>query len=330
MKVLVPGRLPARETCPTTSIFAAEGAEFAVPTSSEMAEQLGDLPDLRVVQVLSAGIDWVEPHVPDRRHALQRRRRALARRGAVGGRARSSHDLGGFARGATPRSAWQPRELDGKRVVIVGYGSIGRAVERRLAPFGVRIGRVARSAREGSSRSSGWREAVEGADVVVVLAPLSEDTRGLVGADVLARMPDGALLVNAGRGPVVDTDALVEARPGRADPRRARRHRPRAAAGRPPAVDARRRLPHPARRGRHAGGRARRAGARARTDAAPPRGPAAASTSSGRVQRARDALAVAPQRARSRRRRARAARRARSAGRAARPGRGGRRPAPGP
>ena len=120
------------------------------------------------------------------------------------------HDLGGFARGHTSER-WQPRELDGKRVVIVGYGSIGRAVERRLAPFGARIGRVARSAREGVEPVERLGEAVEDADVVVVLAPLSEDTRGLVGAEVLARMPDGALLVNAGRGPVVDTDALVEA-----------------------------------------------------------------------------------------------------------------------
>ena len=95
--------------------------------------------------------------------------------------------------------------------MIVGYGSIGRAVERRLAPFGARIGRVARGAREGVEPVERLGEAVAGADVVVVLAPLSDDTRGLVGADVLARMPDGALLVNAGRGPVVDTDALVDA-----------------------------------------------------------------------------------------------------------------------
>ena len=95
--------------------------------------------------------------------------------------------------------------------MIVGHGSIGRAVERRLVPFGVRIGRVARSARPGVEPVERLAEAVERADAVVVLAPLSESTRGLIDAEVIAHMKDGALLVNAGRGPVVDTDALVAA-----------------------------------------------------------------------------------------------------------------------
>ena len=125
-------------------------------------------------------------------------------------------DLIGFRRAEAQRAArnwehWRPRELAGKRVVIVGYGSIGRAVERRLEPFGVRVGRVARSARPGIEPVERLADAVEGADAVVVLAPLSESTRGLVGERVIARMQAGALLVNAGRGPVVDTDALVAA-----------------------------------------------------------------------------------------------------------------------
>ena len=125
-------------------------------------------------------------------------------------------DLIGFQRAEAARlernwDRWQPREVAGKRVVIVGYGSIGRAVERRLAPFGVRIGRVARRAREGVEPVERLAGAVADADVVVVLAPLSDETRGLVGAEVIGRMPDGALLVNAGRGAVVDTDALVDA-----------------------------------------------------------------------------------------------------------------------
>ena len=126
-------------------------------------------------------------------------------------------DLIGFQRAEAARLAgnwerWQPRELAGKRVVIVGYGSIGRAVERRLEPFGVRVGRVARSARPGVEPVERLAEAVEGADAVVVLAPLSDATRGLVGArGDRAACRTGALLVNAGRGPVVDTDALVAA-----------------------------------------------------------------------------------------------------------------------
>jgi phosphoglycerate dehydrogenase-like enzyme len=208
MKICVPDDFP-RGNLPGDVEFEEEGAEFAVPTSDAMAERLGDLPDLKVVQVLSAGIDWVEPHLPDGVtlcNAGDTRSPAVAQWvvGAI------LHDLGGFARGRSSER-WQPRELAGKHVVIVGYGSIGRAVEKRLLPFGVRIGRVARRAREGVEPVERLREVVADADVLVVLAPLSGETRGLIGAEVIAAMKDGALLVNAGRGAVVDTDALVAA-----------------------------------------------------------------------------------------------------------------------
>ena len=214
MKVLVPEGFP-RGGLPDDVEFVEEGAEFAVPTSSAMAERLSTLPDLQVVQVLSAGVDWVEDHVPEGVtlcNAGDTRSPAVAQ-GVV---AAILADLVGFQRAEAARlerswEHWQPRELAGKRVVIVGHGSIGRAVERRLTPFGVRIGRVARSARPGVEPVERLADAVEGADVVVVLAPLSESTRGLVGSAEIARMKEGALLVNAGRGPVVDTDALVAA-----------------------------------------------------------------------------------------------------------------------
>jgi phosphoglycerate dehydrogenase-like enzyme len=192
-----------------------EGVEFVVPEGGVGTDRLGDLPDLRVVQVMSAGVDWVSGLIPDGVtlcNAGDTRSPAVAQWVVAAILA----DLIGFRRAEQQRSAhrwdeWQPRELAGKRVVIVGYGSIGRAVERRLAPFGVRIGRVARSARPGVEPVERLADAVEGADAVVVLAPLSDATRGLVGAEVLEHMQDGALLVNAGRGPVVDTDALVAA-----------------------------------------------------------------------------------------------------------------------
>jgi phosphoglycerate dehydrogenase-like enzyme len=190
-----------------------EGIVFAVPEGN--VERLGELPDLEVVQLLSAGYEWIADQVPEGVtlcNAGDTRSPAVAQWvvGVI------LADLIGFARAEVQRAArswetWRPRELAGKRVVIVGYGSIGRAVERRLAPFGVRIGRVARSARPGIEPVERLEQAVEGADVVVVLAPLSESTRGLVGEQVIARMQQGALLVNAGRGPVVDTGALVAA-----------------------------------------------------------------------------------------------------------------------
>jgi phosphoglycerate dehydrogenase-like enzyme len=208
MKVFVDDDFP-RGGLPDDVVFDQRGAEFAVPTSTAMAERLSELSELRVVQVLSAGLDWVERHVPDGVtlcNAGDTRSPAVAQWVV----AAILQDLGGFAR-AGVWEHWQPRELAGKRVVIVGHGSIGRAVEQRLTPFGVRIGRIARRAREGVEPVERLADAVADADVVVVLAPLSAETRGLIGAEVIGRMPEGALLVNAGRGAVVDTGALVEA-----------------------------------------------------------------------------------------------------------------------
>lgn len=104
--------------------------------------------------------------------------------------------------------------LADRNVLIVGYGSIGSAIEDRLVPFEVaRVARVARSARttvRGPVHPlSDLPALLPEADVVVLVTPLNESTRGLAGADFLARMKDGALLVNVSRGPVVDTKALL-------------------------------------------------------------------------------------------------------------------------
>lgn len=104
-------------------------------------------------------------------------------------------------------------DLAGKTVLIVGYGSIGAAIEVRLAPFGVKVQRVARTARTTPEvyAVAELRKLLPEADIVVVIVPLTSDTRGLIGATEIGLMKHGALLVNAARGPVVVTDALVEA-----------------------------------------------------------------------------------------------------------------------
>ena len=104
-------------------------------------------------------------------------------------------------------------DVAGKTVLIVGYGSIGAAIEARLTPFGVNVIRIARSAREAPKVSavSDLHKLLPQADIVVLIVPLTPETRGLIGANELALMKPGALLVNAARGPVVDTDALVHA-----------------------------------------------------------------------------------------------------------------------
>lgn len=120
---------------------------------------------------------------------------------------------------AQQRAAWVPLRtwpaLAGRRVLVVGYGRIGHAVAARLAPFEVRLTAVARGARGGDGivdRVHGVDELpglLPEQDVVVLLTPLAESTRGLVDAAFLAALPDGALVVNVARGAVVDTDALL-------------------------------------------------------------------------------------------------------------------------
>jgi phosphoglycerate dehydrogenase-like enzyme len=102
-------------------------------------------------------------------------------------------------------------DIEGKTVLIVGYGSIGASVEARLVPFGCKFLRVARSAREGVAPVAGLDEFLSKADIVILTTPLTNQTRGLFNAARIAGMKRGALLVNAGRGAVVETDALVRA-----------------------------------------------------------------------------------------------------------------------
>ena len=106
--------------------------------------------------------------------------------------------------------------LFGARVLIIGAGDIGRAVRRMLDGFGTEVDLVARSARDGVHATSELPRLLPRADVVVLVVPVTAETIGLVDAGFLAAMKDDALLVNAARGVVVDTGALVaELRSGR-------------------------------------------------------------------------------------------------------------------
>jgi phosphoglycerate dehydrogenase-like enzyme len=102
-------------------------------------------------------------------------------------------------------------ELTGKTVLIVGYGSIGRATEARLQPFDLNVVRLGRRRRDGVEPEERLDDLLPQADVVILLVPLTEKTRALMNRTRLAKMKHGALLVNAARGPVVETEALVEA-----------------------------------------------------------------------------------------------------------------------
>ena len=102
--------------------------------------------------------------------------------------------------------------LADKRVLIIGHGRIGSAIERRLAGFEVAsITRVARCARTDPQvhPASDLPQLVGQADVIFLSLPGSDSTHKIIDADLLSRMPDGTLVVNVGRGPLIDTDALL-------------------------------------------------------------------------------------------------------------------------
>ncbi|WP_420238483.1 NAD(P)-dependent oxidoreductase [Telmatobacter bradus] len=104
-------------------------------------------------------------------------------------------------------------ELTGKRVLLVGHGSIGKEIERLLEPFHVELTRVARSPRKDPAvhAVSELDSLLPKAEVVILILPLTAESRHLISTRQLELLPQGALVVNAARGPVVDTDALVAA-----------------------------------------------------------------------------------------------------------------------
>ena len=177
---------------------------------------LAKLPRLKLIQLMSAGAENVIPFVPP---------------GVTLCNARGVHDpavaewimtvilaqvrqLPRFM-AAQQAGTWDPvrsEPLAGQTVLIVGYGSIGEAVERMLAPFDVTTERIARRPRPSDSgvmSMDDLPQALPGADIVILLVPVTPATAGLVDAKFLARMHDGALLVNAARGSIVDTAALL-------------------------------------------------------------------------------------------------------------------------
>jgi phosphoglycerate dehydrogenase-like enzyme len=175
---------------------------------------LAKLPRLRLIQLLSAGAERAIPFVPP---------------GVTLANARGAHDpavaewimavilaqVRHLPKYIVAQQAgrWEhdaARPLGGQTILIVGYGSIGEATERMLAPMQVNVKRIAKTAREGVSSMDDLPSMLPNADIVLLLVPVTPATTKMVDEAFLARMKDGALLVNAARGSIVDTDALLK------------------------------------------------------------------------------------------------------------------------
>lgn len=184
----------------------------------DLPELFKQLPGLRLIQSFSAGVDSIMPVVPSGVvlcnaygvHEISVSEWVVAAILAMERRLPEYVDLQHHA--AWKRDAADSvSDLEGKCVVVVGYGAIGRAAAARLAPFGARVVGVARHPRDDAQSTDALPRLLPEADIVVNLLPLTPQTEKFMDAPFLAQMKAGALLVNAGRGRTVDTDALLEA-----------------------------------------------------------------------------------------------------------------------
>jgi phosphoglycerate dehydrogenase-like enzyme len=201
----------------------AEEVRVVVPPYIGAGSRMGALckvPNLELVQLLTAGYEDVQAVLPEGVQLANATgvHDASTAELAVALTLASLRDLPDFLAAQQERT-WLPtvfhQALADKRVLVLGYGAIGRAIAARLIPFEVQVTAVASRARAGDElvRSVHGVDELPALlpehDVVVVIVPLSQHTAGLVDDAFLAAMPDGSLLVNVARGGVVDTDALV-------------------------------------------------------------------------------------------------------------------------
>jgi phosphoglycerate dehydrogenase-like enzyme len=201
----------------------ADRVEVLVPPwwpKDAVVRALPTMPRLRLVQMLNAGVDWIVGSIPGG-VALCNAGDANAVEVAEWVMAVVLSDLRRLPEFAEARLAgeWRPgltSTLRGRRVVVVGAGAIGAALVAMLGPFGAEVTVVARTPRADVEPVERLATVAARAEVLVLAAALTEGTRGLVDAELLGCLPDGALVVNVGRGPIVDTDALLgELRTGR-------------------------------------------------------------------------------------------------------------------
>lgn len=195
----------------------AEVGFLVVPYLSGTAAlaRVGEMTSLEVIQLNLAGYDAFIDLVPEAValcsaagvHDTGTAELALALLLALG------RKLDTYARNMTT-GTWHRDgfgwSIADRRALIVGYGGIGQAIERRLEPFELAsITKVARTARDEVHAFGELESLLPEADIVLIACPLTEQTERMFNASRLALLPDGAVIVNVARGPIVDTEALL-------------------------------------------------------------------------------------------------------------------------
>ncbi len=210
-------RIRAHRFDPADGVPTGEAAEAQVMVprgGGELTAEVWDaLPRLRLVQLMSAGAEKFVGRLPERVVLCNARgaHTPATAEWAVAATLAAQRGLPHFTR-LQEAGRWEMRtdhSLVGAKVLMVGAGDIGRTIGRMMAGFDVDVTWVARTAREGVHAFGDLPDLLPHADVVVLIVPVTPETTGMVDAAFLAAMKDDALLVNAARGVVVDTDALL-------------------------------------------------------------------------------------------------------------------------
>jgi len=182
-------------------------------SSISIDEAISRMSEVQVIQTLTAGFDNVQPFVPAN----------VTLCNAAGVHDDATSELAVLLTLSVlrdmPRSFkaqqdrhWETyfaRSLADKTVLLIGYGNVGKAAEKRLLGFGCKVIPVAKTARDHVHAISELPDLIPSADVVMLIVPNNPGTVNLVDAKFLASMKDYSVLVNVARGVVVDTDALV-------------------------------------------------------------------------------------------------------------------------
>ncbi|HEX5728399.1 2-hydroxyacid dehydrogenase [Microbacterium sp.] len=197
-----------------------DALDIVVPPYMSMSTVIPRLAEVRtrLVQSQSIGYEGIEQHLPPGHvfanassvHETSTAELALALSLAAQRR------IPTYVR-AQDEHRWAPefsQSLADRRILLLGYGGVGKAVAARLAPFEVELTVVASRARIEDGMPVHSVDELPGllpsAEILLVTLPGGESTKHIVDDAVLSALPDGALVVNVGRGPLIDTDALVD------------------------------------------------------------------------------------------------------------------------
>lgn len=198
---------PVVDVAPVTMLIPPHRVE---PLSKA---QLELMPTLKLIQLLSLGVEHWSPSVPTGVTLCNGGDLFAASTAelALGGILHLLHEMPEVIerQGTQTWARRTRRDLAGTSVLVVGAGHVGHSLRRALEVFGARVTVVGRSERPGVVAVHQLGELVPQHDIVVLAVPLTPETHHLADASILRSMPDGGILINVGRGRLVDQEALV-------------------------------------------------------------------------------------------------------------------------